>query len=92
MKSGYRVEPGTPFSLPAGGLLIIEGIHALNPDFLRAVPRERLFRVYISPLSALQARHASRARAVTRPLNLAARGRSTSATLSRRPTTDFSDG
>ena len=35
MKTGYRKEPGTPFQLPLGGMLIIEGIHALNPDFLK---------------------------------------------------------
>ena len=35
-------------------LLVIEGIHALNPDFLKSVPAGRIFKVYISPLSALQ--------------------------------------
>lgn len=54
MKTGYRDGPGTPFQLPGGGLLVIEGIHALNPDFLRSVPPSRVFKVYISPLSSLQ--------------------------------------
>ena len=54
MKTGYRDEPGHPFKLPEGGVLIIEGIHALNPDFLRSVPAGRVFKVYISPLSTLQ--------------------------------------
>jgi len=54
MKSGYRVAPGKPFLLPPGGLLIIEGIHALNPEFLKSVPSGRIFKVYISPLSSLQ--------------------------------------
>lgn len=48
MKTGYRDGPGTPFELPSGGMLIIEGIHALNPNFLRSVPRDRVFKVYIS--------------------------------------------
>ncbi len=59
MKTGYRVEPGVHFELPAGGLLVIEGIHALNPTFLSSVPPGRVFRVYISPISTLQLDEAS---------------------------------
>ena len=57
MKTGYRDGDGTPLELPAPvekSLLVIEGIHALNPDFLKSVPAGRIFKVYISPLSALQ--------------------------------------
>ena len=57
MKSGYRDGDGVPFKLPSPvskSLLVIEGIHALNPDFLRSVAPGKVFRVYISPLSALQ--------------------------------------
>jgi len=56
MKTGYRDAP-KPFQLPAPvskSLLVIEGIHALNPEFLKSVPSKRIFKVYISPLSALQ--------------------------------------
>jgi len=31
MKTGYRDAPKRTFSIPEGGLLVIEGIHALNP-------------------------------------------------------------
>lgn len=57
MKTGYRDGDGKPFQLPAPvdkSLLIIEGIHALNPNFLKSVPARRVFKVYISPLTALQ--------------------------------------
>ena len=57
MKTGYRDGDGRPFKLPAPvdrSLLVIEGIHALNPNFLKSVPGGRIFKVYISPLSALQ--------------------------------------
>jgi len=56
MKTGYRDGDGVPFELPKPvdkSLLIIEGIHALNPAFLESVPAGRVFKVYISPLSAL---------------------------------------
>jgi uridine kinase len=35
MKSGYRDPPGKPFQLPERGILVIEGIHALNPSYTR---------------------------------------------------------
>lgn len=31
MKTGYRDPPGKEMALAKGGVLIIEGIHALNP-------------------------------------------------------------
>ncbi|MCA9907919.1 MAG: nucleoside kinase [Anaerolineae bacterium] len=34
-------------------ILIIEGIHGLNPRLVYSVPRDNLFRIYISPLTAL---------------------------------------
>jgi uridine kinase len=34
-------------------ILIIEGIHGLNPRLVYSVPRENVYRVYISPLTAL---------------------------------------
>jgi uridine kinase len=57
MKSGYRDGDGHPFKLPSPvdkSLLVIEGIHALNPDFLHSVDPKKVFKVYISPLSSLQ--------------------------------------
>jgi uridine kinase len=56
MKTGYRDEPGKAFRLPPTGksILVLEGIHSLNPAYTSMVPPDRLFKVYISPLSALQ--------------------------------------
>ena len=34
-------------------MLFMEGIHALNPDLTPDVPRDRIFNIYISALSAL---------------------------------------
>merc|ERR1719343_888023 len=55
MKTGYRVEPGKHFdALPENGILVIEGIHALNPLYTRAVDANKVFKIFISPLTALQ--------------------------------------
>lgn len=55
MKTGYRDGAGKKFRLPEGqSILVIEGIHALNPEYTSTVPKERVFKIYISPLSALQ--------------------------------------
>ncbi|KAH8059901.1 calcium dependent phosphoinositide phospholipase C [Aureococcus anophagefferens] len=53
MKTGYRDGVHAAVALPAGSVLIIEGIHALNPEFVGKVPRDRTFKVFISPLPAL---------------------------------------
>eukprot|EP00002_Diphylleia_rotans_P018106 TRINITY_DN350_c0_g1_i1.p2 TRINITY_DN350_c0_g1~~TRINITY_DN350_c0_g1_i1.p2 ORF type:complete len:516 (+),score=81.55 TRINITY_DN350_c0_g1_i1:75-1622(+) len=56
MKTNNRVPPGKPFCLPdrETAILIIEGIHALAPEYTSAVPDHAKYRVYISPLTALQ--------------------------------------
>lgn len=56
MKTGYRDPPAKTFRLPSAGnsILVLEGIHSLNPAYTSMVPAQRLFRIYISPLSALQ--------------------------------------
>jgi len=55
MKTGYRDEPGHHFdALPANGVLVIEGIHALNPLYTKAVDADKVFKIFISPLTALQ--------------------------------------
>jgi len=54
-KTAYRVEPGEPFdALPSNGILVIEGIHALNPLYTQAVDASKLYKIFISPLTALQ--------------------------------------
>jgi uridine kinase len=34
-------------------IIIAEGIHGLNPELVRAIPPERIFRIYVSALTAL---------------------------------------
>jgi len=52
-KTGNRIG-GTPFELPQGGILVCEGIHALNPDYTAGLDPANVFKIYISPLSGLQ--------------------------------------
>ena len=52
-KAGHRVFNGEMMKLEDGDILFMEGIHGLNPDLTPAIPRDRIFGVYISALSAL---------------------------------------
>jgi len=53
MKTGYRDGDGHPFQLPKGGILVIEGIHALNPNYTASIPREKVFKIFLSPITAV---------------------------------------
>lgn len=46
-------EPGETVQLKVGQMLIIEGIHGMNPRLLGNIPASRAFRVYISALTQL---------------------------------------
>ena len=50
---GCRVESGKTMRLEANDILFMEGIHALNPELTRSVNQDKIFRIYISALSAL---------------------------------------
>lgn len=52
-KTGNRTG-GVPFELPKGGILICEGIHALNPEYTAGLDPSNVYKIYISPLSGLQ--------------------------------------
>jgi len=55
MKTGYRDGDGLKFdALPSNGILVIEGIHALNPLYTDPVESSKVYKIYISPLTALQ--------------------------------------
>lgn len=55
MKTGYRDGEGHKFdALPSNGILVIEGIHALNPLYTKDVDASKVFKIFISPLTALQ--------------------------------------
>ncbi len=46
-------EPGSVIQLGPDQILLIEGIHGLNPRLVSGVPAERVFRIYISALTQL---------------------------------------
>lgn len=45
--------PGEVVKLASDQLIILEGIHGLNPNLIADVPQERIFRIYISALTQL---------------------------------------
>ena len=52
-KSGIQVKSGKTMRLGPNDILCMEGIHALNPELTSAVDQSKIFRIYISALSAL---------------------------------------
>jgi uridine kinase len=54
-KTGRRAEAGkrVPLRLEPNDVLLIEGIHGLNPRLTAAVPAEKKFRIYVSALTQL---------------------------------------
>jgi len=53
---GTRMK-GPSVSLPKGTVLLVEGLHGLNPALLPGVSRERLYKVYVSCLTQLNIDH-----------------------------------
>ena len=51
-KTGRR-EPGATVTLGPDHIIIVEGIHGLNPALVPNVPPERVYRVYVSALTQL---------------------------------------
>ena len=52
-KKGVRSDSGKRMRLEENDILIMEGIHALNPEMTSAVDDSRIFRVYASALTSL---------------------------------------
>ncbi len=52
-KSGTRLFDGNWMKLEKDDILIMEGIHALNPEMVPGVDNSRIFRVYASALTSL---------------------------------------
>jgi uridine kinase len=48
-----RREPGHTIRLGPDHVLLVEGIHGLNPDLVPSIPLDRIFRIYISALTQL---------------------------------------
>ncbi|CAL6062803.1 Uridine_kinase [Hexamita inflata] len=52
-KTGQRSDKTVPMVLPSRGIVIIEGIHALNPIMTRSVPMNDKFCIFIQPLPCI---------------------------------------
>ncbi|NFE18798.1 nucleoside kinase [Clostridium botulinum] len=52
-KKGKREYDGKKIKLPKNGILIVEGIHGLNPILTREIPDKNKFKIYISALTQL---------------------------------------
>lgn len=51
--SGRSVKSGKKLKLEPNNVLVVEGIHALNPELTAHVPEEQIFRVYASALTTI---------------------------------------
>ena len=51
-KSG-KSQPGEEIQLKSGEIIILEGIHGLNPALAESIPPEHTFRIYVSALTQL---------------------------------------
>ncbi|MCR1935128.1 nucleoside kinase [Clostridium tepidum] len=52
-KKGKREYNGKKIKLPKNGILIVEGIHGLNPILTKKIPDKNKFKIYISALTQL---------------------------------------
>ena len=52
-KLGVRSYRNDAFTLRPGDLLLIEGIHALNPELIPKIPTNTTFKIYVSALTAI---------------------------------------
>ena len=59
-KTKSREESPAPVLLAPDHVILIEGIHALNPELTAQIPREMKFLIYISALTQLAIDHNSR--------------------------------
>ncbi|HIP97685.1 MAG TPA: nucleoside kinase [Anaerolineae bacterium] len=51
-RAGKR-EWGEPLSIDPDHVILVEGIHGLNPALVSSIPAERIYRVYVSALTQL---------------------------------------
>lgn len=52
-ETGMREYHGNRISLNNDTVLLIEGIHGLNPELTSAIPRDQLYKIYVSALATL---------------------------------------
>lgn len=58
--TGKSVRGDTKFRLPRNGIIIIEGIHGLNPGLFTDLNYDRTYKVYVSALANLNIDHHNR--------------------------------
>ena len=51
--TGRSMKSGKKLRLPENAVLVVEGIHALNPELTAQIPPEYIYRVYASALTTL---------------------------------------
>ncbi|MDE5806895.1 MAG: nucleoside kinase, partial [Muribaculaceae bacterium] len=51
---GRRVEKHRPLRLDSNDVLLIEGIHGLNPELTASIAHENIYKVYVSALTTLR--------------------------------------
>ena len=52
-KTGQREYLGNKLKLEQGDILLMEGIHGLNPELTRNIPEDQKFRIFVSALTTL---------------------------------------
>ncbi|MCB9071400.1 MAG: nucleoside kinase [Prevotellaceae bacterium] len=52
-EDGKRYFRGEKIRLNPENVLVIEGIHALNPELTSAIPRQAMFKIYVSTLTTI---------------------------------------
>ncbi len=89
-----RQDPGQTLAITPNHVVLVEGIHGLNPQLVRQVPPERIFRIYVSALTQLNLdRHNRVSTTDTRMIrrivrDAARRGYSAAQTLARWPSVE----
>ena len=51
--SGKSIKSGKKLKLEPNNVLVVEGIHALNPELTAHIPKEQIYRVYASALTTI---------------------------------------
>ncbi len=57
---GKRLPAGKKMRLKENEIIVVEGIHGLNPELSRLVPSSDKFRIYVSPLTQVPIDHTNR--------------------------------
>jgi uridine kinase len=52
-QTGERIYRGNSVQMQTRSILVMEGIHAMNPDLLPSIPPEAIYKVYVSALTSI---------------------------------------